>query len=168
MKHRLRSQISLLFFVMGGFFIAVMVNTYITIEGNSDDGVVINLAGRQRMLTQKMTKEAIALANGKISKEDLQNTAQLFDKTLNGLIYGNAELPPCENEKIVKRLNEVKELWGSFYMMVKKLENDPHNADALNYLLDNNLQLLTKMNSAVKMFERDSKAKLTQLNFLRF
>jgi methyl-accepting chemotaxis protein len=50
-------------------------------------------------------------------------------------------------------------------MMVKKLENDPHNADALNYLLDNNLQLLTKMNSAVKMFERDSKAKLDKIKF---
>ncbi len=52
-------------------------------------GTVINLAGKQRMLTQKMSKEALFIAKGidvEKNKESLKKTAELFDKTLKGLI----------------------------------------------------------------------------------
>ena len=35
-----------------------------TIAGQKSDGRIINLAGKQRMLTQKMTKESLALSQG--------------------------------------------------------------------------------------------------------
>ncbi|NOX19300.1 MAG: HAMP domain-containing protein [Chlorobi bacterium] len=166
MKHRLRNQIGIIFFVIGGIFMVIMGYTYFTIEGNEADGTVINLAGRQRMLTQKMTKEAIAVSQGKVKKETLDATAKLFDKTLSGLISGNDELPPTENEEILAQLNIVKDLWQKFYAMVKKMENNPQDNEALNYLLANNITLLKEMNKAVGLFEQESRSKLDSIKFL--
>ena len=166
MKHRLRNQIGTIFFVIGGIFLVIMGFTYFTIEGNSADGVVINMAGRQRMLTQKMTKEAMGVANGKIPFKELEKTAALFDKTLNGLIQGNEELPRCEDKEILAQLEKVENLWNPFYMRIKMLKKDPNNQKALDYLLANNVTLLKEMNSAVKLFEINSREKLNSVKFL--
>ncbi len=51
-------------------------------------GTVINLAGKQRMLTQKMTKELLLIANGidvDKNRESLKKTAELFENTLKDL-----------------------------------------------------------------------------------
>ena len=58
-----------------------------------DDGLVINLAGRQRMLSQKMTKELMLsqVQTGKTGEADsalantIRNTMTVFDKTLSAL-----------------------------------------------------------------------------------
>ena len=80
------------------------------------DSIVINLARRQRMLTQKITKEALVLAQGMGSKECLEDTIYMFDKTLKGLISGNDELkhPPTQNNEILSNLNHVSILWNVF------------------------------------------------------
>ncbi|MCK4442577.1 MAG: type IV pili methyl-accepting chemotaxis transducer N-terminal domain-containing protein, partial [Sulfurovaceae bacterium] len=54
-------------------------------QTKQQSGTVINLAGKQRMLTQKMTKEALFIAKGIDVKENIENlkkTVSLFDKTL--------------------------------------------------------------------------------------
>ena len=65
------------------------------------------------MLTQKMSKEAIALSQGVGSKESLTKTVNLFDKTLKGLISGDKELglPATQNSEILNQLNHVQKLW---------------------------------------------------------
>ncbi len=160
MKNRLRFQIGAIFFVVGIVFIFLQVYSYMTIEGNSKDGVVINLAGRQRMLTQKMTKEALGVFAGRVNPEELQSTAKLFDKTLKGLMYGNEQLPKCSSEKIFTQLEKVHKLWTKFYSNVNKIIENPKDDAALNYLLQNNIELLKEMNKAVKMFEVDSRQRL--------
>lgn len=55
----------------------------------------INLAGKQRMLTQKMTKELLMVANNidaAAAKENMNKTVVLFEKNLNGLVQGDASL----------------------------------------------------------------------------
>ena len=62
-------------------------------------GAVINLSGRQRMLSQKMSKEILLISLDYQAAENLSNleaTASLFDRTLKGLRDGDPELslPP--------------------------------------------------------------------------
>ncbi|MCP4371929.1 MAG: chemotaxis protein, partial [Deltaproteobacteria bacterium] len=95
----MKTMQSKLIFVLGIFLSLSLIGTYITIsclKKQSADGVVINLAGKQRMLTQKITKESLALSQGTGTKESLKKTAELFDKTLKGLKSGDNELglPP--------------------------------------------------------------------------
>ncbi len=64
---------------------------------------VINIAGRQRMLTQKMTKEKLLAENGKSEyKDKLHKTIELFDKSLKNLPNGNLKRNILNyNDKII-------------------------------------------------------------------
>ena len=159
MRKKLRYQIGLLFFVLGGIFIFAVAFTFNAVDKISQDAEIINIAGRQRMLTQKMTKEAIGVSKGVIKSEELDKTAELFDETLRGLIYGNKTLPPCEDELTLKQLKKIQSLWEPFFKNIKVLENNPRDKAALNYLIANNIPLLQEMNKAVKLFETNSNSK---------
>jgi nitrate/nitrite-specific signal transduction histidine kinase len=93
----------------------------------ADMGKVINLAGKQRMLTQKMSKEALLVAKGidvNQNKANLQKTAALFDKTLKGLINGDADLglPKTEDAAIRAQLGTVQKLWAEYQPIVAKAD----------------------------------------------
>ena len=80
---------------------------------------ILNQSGKQRMLTQKMSKEMLFIAKGINTAQNqtaLAQTASLFDKTLNGLINGDSSLnlPAADSKTIVKVLGRVTQLWVEF------------------------------------------------------
>jgi nitrate/nitrite-specific signal transduction histidine kinase len=125
-------------------------------------GVVINLAGKQRMLTQKMSKETLLIALGHAvddNKSNLRNTASLFDRTLKGLKDGDAdlELPKTDDPAIRAQLDTVDGLWQQFKPLVDQagaLDGAPLSDAELAQLAELNLPLLKEMNKAVKMYEQ--------------
>jgi len=127
------------------------------IGAKQQSGVVINLAGKQRMLTQKMSKEALLVAKG-VDKDansaNLKKTVALFDKTLKGLMDGDSSLnlPKTEDKDILAQLKKVSELWASFKTKIEK--ND------LQAIAKENLPLLKNMNQAVQMYAKASGSKL--------
>ena len=153
---------SKLIVVLAIFLVLSIVGTCITVSFLSKqkaDGVVINLAGKQRMLTQKMSKESLALSQGTGSKGSLEKTASLFDKTLKGLISGDDQLglPPTKNIKIVNQLNHVRKLWKGLQSNLDVvLANSVETTTALSYVNDNNITLLKEMNRAVGMMESNA------------
>jgi len=111
----------------------------------------INLAGKQRMLTQKMTKELLLIANGidaKANTENIKKTASLFDKTLNDLITGT------KDAGIKTQLEVVKKLWADYSPIVTKPDT---SAEALAKAEKLNIPLLKEMNKGVKMYEASIK-----------
>jgi hypothetical protein len=114
---------------------------------------IINLAGRQRMLTQKMTKEKLLAENGKSEyKDKLHKTIELFDKSLKNLTNGNLKeniLKPT-NDKIIKQLNTVNKIWNRLKPLYEK---DNLSKRELNILIKKNPILLKEMNTMVKMAE---------------
>ena len=148
--------------VLAIFLILSAAGTAITLSFLSKqkgDSVVINLAGKQRMLTQKMTKESIALSQGIGSKESLEKTANLFDRTLNGLISGDKELglPPTQSISILSQINHVQKLWKPLRANLNIiLANSAKTNAAISYINDNNIKLLQEMNKAVGMSEKNA------------
>jgi len=134
--------------------------TILTLDSQKSDGTVINLTGRQRMLSQKITKEALAVVNGNQDFSGLMKTASLFNTTLEELIHGDSELkiPPTENRDVLFQLNKVKVLWKPFFESVKLIgSNDPKEVEkGKDYILKSNLKLLAEMNKTVKMLETES------------
>lgn len=79
--------------ILLGFALLVTVSVIVTFWGlaiQSDDAQVINLAGRQRMLVQEMTRLAIDMEHehGPQPQAELTEAIAKFDSTLQALIYG--------------------------------------------------------------------------------
>ena len=127
---------------------------------------VINLAGKQRMLTQKMSKEALFIAKGinvKANTEALGKTASLFDKTLKGLVDGDKELklPKTTDKDILAQLKKVSELWASMKKSIDVVAGGKAEKSALEAIAKENLPLLKNMNQAVQMYAKASGSKLS-------
>jgi nitrate/nitrite-specific signal transduction histidine kinase len=134
-------------------------------QTKQQSGTVINLAGKQRMLTQKMSKEALFMAKGvdtEANKASLTKTVELFDKTLKGLANGDADLnlPKTENKEILAQLTKVTELWTPFKANIEKVIAGKSDKATLEAIAKENLPLLKNMNKAVGMYAKASGSKL--------
>ncbi len=130
---------------------------------SAEYGVVLNLSGKQRMLTQKMSKEMMLVALGVDTDANLDNlvkTSSLFDKTLKGLRSGSAELrlPPTSSRRILRQLDKIDAIWAEFYPVVKEvISKRTVNKDQVAVLAEKNLPLMKAMNKAVGLYEKDAK-----------
>jgi hypothetical protein len=128
----------------------------------SEYGVVLNLSGKQRMLSQKMSKEVMLIALGEDVAGNLDNlkaTAELFDKTLKGLRSGSEELrlPPTFSKRILKQLGKIDEIWDGFSMAVDQvIEAESASPEAVAQIAAENLPLLKEMNKCVGLYEKEA------------
>ncbi|MCD6527939.1 MAG: type IV pili methyl-accepting chemotaxis transducer N-terminal domain-containing protein [Desulfuromonas sp.] len=141
------------------------------------DAPVINIAGRQRMLTQKMSKEALAIAAGQNAaayRQSLRETEALFDESLRALLSGDTQsgVPATSQTEILAQLQLVSGLWQDFRPNIQRIASDavdsPTFTAALNHVLDNNVTLLKQMNKAVGMYEQDAHSKVSMLKLILY
>ncbi|MEA3276992.1 MAG: type IV pili methyl-accepting chemotaxis transducer N-terminal domain-containing protein [Pseudomonadota bacterium] len=124
-------------------------------------GVTINLAGKQRMLTQKMSKEALLIAKGidaDANKASLEKTAALFDTTLAGLAAGDASLglPETTDPAILEQLEVVRGQWVEFKGSIGAVLGGDTSTAVSDQIAQQNLPLLKEMNKAVQMYTKAS------------
>lgn len=163
----LGALIAVLFFTE----IVTVLWTLKTVYGQRGDAVAINIAGRQRMLTQKMTKEALLFkSSGDIKwKTRLEETVNLFEKSLNALRNGDSELglTGISETEVVKELDRLKQMWLPFkkalFVIIDESSTKDQVRQAMAYVSENNLPLLKQANSVTKKFENFSNAKTTHL-----
>ena len=165
------------FLVPLGMFLA----TVYIVNQQQSDGLVINLAGRQRMLSQKMSKECLTylhlvmmnLEGQKKVRNTLLNTMDVFDVTLKALIEsGRAPLTldlsgkkreiPAASDDAAVQLNKVKALWSPFRQAVMKAIESKEEKD-IQVVLKNNLPLLQEMDRAVQMMQKQAESKVSTL-----
>jgi len=156
-------SILVLIIVVLSFTVAISMN---------DDGHAINLAGYQRTLALKLAHDAVMIEDGYDGYiKDLKETSERFDKTLNGLIYGDKELglPPAPDE-VKPQLLKVKQLWDPYYKKIKiiysKSPDDPEFKEALNYVKSHNSELLNEMNKAVSIYTISADEKKKFANYM--
>ena len=116
---------------------------------------IVNVAGRQRMLTQKMTKEKLLIVKGEEKYDSkLKETMALFDDSLNLLIKGDSKkmISKPSNEKIIAQLKVVSKLWSELKPLYEKKKN---SVKELVTIVTKNPLLLKEMNSMVKMAEKE-------------
>ena len=139
------------------------------------DGAVVNVAGRQRMLSQKMTKEALMLAAdfGQPAevKKQLAASVELFEQGMTGLIDGDAAagLPAAEGA-VAAQLALVQGLWRDLRPSLTQILQDRPDAarirQATHALVQGNLGLLAEMNKAVDMLAERARGKVVLLKML--
>lgn len=166
--------------VLVAFLIVGVLNAgiiFYVVQAQKANGRAINLAGRQRMLSQKMTKESFVAhsltssAERKTVLADLRQTAQLFNDTLAGLLAGDPRqgLEPVADEATRQKLLEVQGIWqvfsGNIEIFQSREAGSPESEAALNIIRSQNGPLLEAMNEAVTLYEKNSN--LDSISFIQ-
>jgi len=171
--------------IMAVFFLISLVMfaaTLIITGQQANDGLVINQAGRQRMLSQKMTKECLGyLYFSEINdvseldriKTDLANSMAVFEATLEALINsgsapltldpnGASEYLPAASGAAAGQLKEVRTLWVTFKGAVQRVISEK-KAEDVRLVMKSNLQLLASMSKAVGIMQAQAESKVKRL-----
>jgi two-component system nitrate/nitrite sensor histidine kinase NarX len=163
-----------------GFLMLVMgsvIATSVTVRAQAADALIINLAGRQRMLTQAMSRAALGIAVERAFdyRGELHRSADLFDRTLAALLdggevpYGNETvvLPATRDQTIRAQLESVNELWAQLRDALQVVQtSEPQGAASEEALLDvESLSpiLLQEMDRAVRLYEGAAQARVDRL-----
>jgi len=165
------------------FDLSVLVlNFYVSFQ-ISASAVEINLAGRQRMLSQRITKELLVTVQDQrdgipigLSLEAVSKSVTLFDQTLTAFKKGGSVMGG--NEKIVQidaidnpegreALVKADALWQPLLVNINRLLAQPNDAGALQatvaYARKNNVELLKLMNQLTTNLEQAANARANML-----
>ncbi|MFT7561531.1 MAG: two-component system chemotaxis sensor kinase CheA [Flavobacteriales bacterium] len=163
-------------------------NFYISYE-ISEDAQSVNLAGRQRMLSQRMVKSLLDIEysservvdRGK-SLAELQLTLDLFDSTLDSFDVGGVTRGANNDDVYISAVSSnvslaavstAKEIWKPYKVLLKKVLEGPSvdSSDnltaAINYGRLNNLALLKSMNNLTVELELIASSKATRLRIIQ-
>ena len=147
---------------MKGFYLTFItlfsLNLVLPVHANSlitttEKSAVLNLAGKERMLTQKISKDILHIRS---EIDDLKKNIDEFEQTLNGLLQGNPErkLAKIEDPNIVKHLNEVSKLWQPFRENVEAILAGDISSQRVDQITQQNMPLLEKMDLVVGLYEK--------------
>ena len=134
-----------------------------SISAQRADGTVINLAGAQRMLSQRATKEALLVKLDKAGPEPARASAERFEKVLRGLEKGDTELglPVCDDREVLDKLAAVNTTWTTYrnalnVVLGRRENNDSETA----VMVASSTEVLKQMDAIVKMLEAKAQAKV--------
>ncbi len=154
MSFVLRGAVAALATVVSFSFAAPVVASSGVITAAEDGANRINIAGRQRMLSQRMAKAACFISMGVEIDAHLNilRTSKLdFERSLIALRDGSFArrmLPPSD-PTIEASLTPVFDAWQPFYEAVKVVLENPADNDAIDFIANNNVALLSLSDAAV-------------------
>ena len=127
------------------------------------DALIIDIAGRQRMLSQRMSKNVCLIASGlntDVATAELSATANIFDVSLNALRHGLAEsgIKPPPNDDIVAGLDVVIGDWANLRPIVDAaIAGQPIDAEQRDIMFNGANTMTGNMNTVVGMYSTASK-----------
>ena len=155
--------------------LATVGATFYTARLQEGDAVVINIAGRQRMLSQKTIKETYTISLSESEKaaeyrKKLRKTVDLFEKSIHGLKDGDIEvgLPPTTNPEILAQINKVHDIWAGIHESAEIIitvedKTDKRYLSAIEFLGAKNEDLLHEVDKMVHMYEMAASQKVQRL-----
>lgn len=168
--------------------LGVLILNFVISSEIDKDAVNINLAGRQRMLSQRMAKTALQVEARAVQgvpydneSRELQAAHATFDSTLNAFIGGGTTLSGAGKDIQIGRIDddqaqailaEARNLWAPFSVAVRALgEKGAVSAEAAAALARQaekvNLGLLKLMNDLTTRSEQLSSDKATTLRMVQ-
>lgn len=150
-------------------------------EAQKQDALLINLAGRQRMLAQQMTRLAFDAGAGEdAANAALQEAEQTFDQTLRALRDGGeapylsgaaVTLPPTRDPAIRSALDAAILAWEDFRARLDELKQTPRDDPSLSTQLksieEKSSLLAERADAVVHLYEADATAKVNRLRSMQ-
>lgn len=153
------------------------------LNDQQSDSSVINVAGRQRMLSQKLTKEIVSLSTENtpkqriLLKEKIKQTLKLWEQSHHALQQGNDSLGlPGNNSAVIKEKFKVLNptfdtISKASKSIIEKIENIPPLPlsafiDDIEKVKENESHFLLVMDQIVNQYDLEADAKVSWLRKL--
>jgi hypothetical protein len=170
--------------IIGILFIILMTSIIITTiylnEKNKKDALVINIAGKERMLTQKISKNIFYLyRDNNINFTELDTATVEFIYNLNSLKNGNdlTGIQKAPTDLIANQISKVDILWNTFYLNIndfkkeiinKNLSNDDILQNIIKSVYLTNTTLLNEVDKLVSMYTQYSEEKTDYIRYIQY
>ncbi|NES74570.1 MULTISPECIES: response regulator [Okeania] len=163
--------------VIAGLFIFEQFLVERSLKYQFTSSRVINIAGRQRMLSQKLSKAALAIqssSNSKVRKQrqqELENVVQLFQTSHEGLQKGDSDLGlPSNNSPTVKQMfAEMDEYYQAIVkaaqgllVIINSQSPQANTSPFVETILKNEALFLPRMNQIVFQYDAEARQKVQQ------
>jgi two-component system sensor histidine kinase DegS len=143
------------------------------IDDQLSDARVVNIAGRQRMLSQKITKCALLIGNGQDAQTELTQSLALWEKSHEGLQFGDAELglPGGNSQDIQQKFTELEPYFQEMVSSAKMLLESP--ADTVLNKAISRIQLaepsfLRGMDAIVFQYDEEARQRVNSLSRIEY
>ena len=172
--------------LFGAFFVLVVVSAGVTFWGinlQKDDALLINLAGRQRMLVQQISRLALKSASEKDPADlaALQEARGIFEQTLQALQEGGevfylpdqeATLSATRDSRILSQLEILDETWRELLPSLDEVNardaGEPGYLAAVGALQERTPELVAQADRIVRLYEAAASQKMALLRRVQF
>ncbi len=148
--------------------------TFYALSKQQTIGEIINISGRQRMLSQRVTKQLLNYVStgNPIYLQKIEETAQQFSQALNVLKNGNKLIEKVTDPEAVSALNKLIALWDPFNKHLNEILeikdiNNPRVKEAIDYIRQYNDKILKQANILTNIYAQISTSYIKHLKFFQ-
>lgn len=148
-----------------------------SLNESSDDSHVVNLAGRQRMLSQRLCKMAIILTNENLFSDEIKYYINDFNDVLNlwtkchyGLKNGQLVLDKtfivknsAEIQKTFSKLEPIFKVISENAKLISEKKQPENNKEILKNMLTNERKFLKLMDDIVFQYDTEAQARVLKV-----
>lgn len=171
--------------ILGGLFAVLMLSVIATTiylnAKNKKDALIINIAGKERMLTQRISKNIFYLYHNESKDQtELDSATEEFIYNLNSLKLGNSltGITKAPTEKIAAQIAKVEILWNNFNNNIQKFKSlhifrDEKNNEKIiknivTAIYNTNNNLLQEVDNLVTMYTHHSENKTEDIRNFQY
>lgn len=178
--NRISGRLSLVFVC---FFLLVLVSAGATtwgLQAQSSDALAINLAGRQRMLIQWMTRLAVAPDRSPEELSALSAASRAFDQTMRAFISGGtveyptgqaAAIPAASDPDVQAQLERLNIGWQDYHTRLTVIQStapdDPANISAQAAIQAAAPGLLAEADHLVRLYQQGADRRIITLGWIQ-
>ena len=169
-KSNISTKIKIIGILFALLMTSIIATTIYLNNKNEKDAMIINIAGKQRMLTQNISKNIFYLyLNPKSSQNELDSSIEEFIYNLESLKGGNSlsKLKESPNIQIDRQMLQIEYLWSIFYQNIVKFKELIHNntnqkelQNIVNIIYETNPELLYEVDALVSLHTINSEQKI--------
>ena len=169
-KSNISTKIKIIGILFALLMTSIIATTIYLNNKNEKDAMIINIAGKQRMLTQNISKNIFYLySNPKSSQNELDTSIEEFIYNLESLKGGNSlgKLKESPNMQIDRQMLQIEYLWSIFYQNIVKFKELIHNntnqkelQNIVNIIYETNPELLYEVDALVSLHTINSEQKI--------
>ncbi|QKF58549.1 type IV pili methyl-accepting chemotaxis transducer N-terminal domain-containing protein [Aliarcobacter lanthieri] len=177
-KNKISTNIKIIGILFAILMLSIVAITFYLNNKNEKDALIINIAGKQRMLTQNISKNIFYLSQFKNSSfDELNSSTAEFIYNLKTLREGNnlPKIKEAPTSEIANQLMKVEILWSSFYQTVLNFKELLHKEDSQNELQtilksihSSNTILLNEVDNLVSLYTVYSESKIATIRYLQY